>query len=378
VILPDLAKRIAWFQEHLRPKDEAFGHGASDWTITAEYRDGLEVDGQPIWGCMCSPSMLPEMAKLTPEDIAAKRAHIIVRTPTNAAELAELDPTLLHEMGHVLVAPLDLPRDSEEEIMHSLDHLFSKLAPEHRAILARARRNPMARAYRAGEGSMPEQTEEKKDPDKSAEDKKPPMQEGGDMSVEEIKAKMIEAVLAGQPTDELAKALVAAMAKQGANGQRDSTIPPPPPPPTMGMAQEDAYARAKREAKAEAEKKAVASLVDNLPGLDDKTKAYLRKRATIDDVNEALAVMPRASVTEAPKMGMQGNPKLDPKGAASNPMARARAEAEDDPVFREALGIGSAKHDGIHYDVPGHIIYIDGSERLRYQREQFMNRRAAR
>ncbi|MDI1444212.1 hypothetical protein [Polyangium sp. 6x1] len=58
-------------------------------------------------------------------------------------------------------------------------------------------------------------------------------------------------------------------------------------------------------------------------------------------------------------------------------MARAIAEAENDPVFRQALGIGSAKHDGIHYDIPGHVVYIDGSERLRHQRETFRNRMAA-
>jgi hypothetical protein len=59
-------------------------------------------------------------------------------------------------------------------------------------------------------------------------------------------------------------------------------------------------------------------------------------------------------------------------------MARARAEAENDPMFREILGIGSSKHDGIHHDIPGHIVYVDGSERLRHQREAHKRRREAR
>jgi hypothetical protein len=64
------------------------------------------------------------------------------------------------------------------------------------------------------------------------------------------------------------------------------------------------------------------------------------------------------------------------KGQQSNAMARALAEAEDDPVMRAALGIGSSKHDGIHHDLPGHVVYVDGSERLRHQRAAYMRTRA--
>jgi hypothetical protein len=152
MIAPNLSERIAWYQERLRPEDSAMGNGIADWTITAEYRSGLKVDGADIWGCMCSPSKLPELQKLTADDIAAKRAHIVIRTPENADDLAEVERTLLHELGHVLVAPMQSTnREAEENAMHSFDHFFSKLSPEQGAILARAMQNPMARAYRAKE-----------------------------------------------------------------------------------------------------------------------------------------------------------------------------------------------------------------------------------
>jgi hypothetical protein len=303
VIIPLLKERIAWYQDRLRPEDSAHGNGIADWIITSEYRDNFEVDGAPVWGCMCSPSLLPSIQKITADDIAAKRAHIIVRAPKHPEDLPEIERTILHELGHVLVAPMQSTnREAEENAMHSLDHFFSKLSPEQGQILARSFQNPMARAYRAKEAPMPGDQEDKDKPDKSAPegDKKPAMQV---RSVPEIEADLIKAVLAGQPTDELAKELVAAKAL----AESAAPAAAPTPPPEMGMEPEEAYQR-------KVNTEAINAFVDLLEVPDDK-KAFLRKQATIAGVKDALAFLPKQSAT----MGFDGHPSLRTKDGDDEP-----------------------------------------------------------
>ena len=303
MIAPNLSERIAWYQERLRPEDSAMGNGIADWTITAEYRSGLEVDGSPIWGCMCSPSMLPDLQKLTADDIAAKRAHIIIRMPENADDLAEVERTLLHELGHVLVAPMQSTnREAEENAMHSFDHFFSKLSPEQGAILARAMQNPMARAYRAKEKTMPDMEDKKDKPDKEA----PKMQEGAPRDIPTISADIANAdpsdtALLAKLAIEYRQALIAEATKaMGGNGP--ASQPTPAAPPEMGMKPEEAYQR-----KVNAE--AVKVFVDMLEVSDDK-KAYLRKQPTIAGVKEALDFVGK----ENAKMGFEGHPAMRGKG----------------------------------------------------------------
>lgn len=316
MIAPNLSERIAWYQERMRPEDPAFGNGIADWTITSEYdADPQSENGSgPIWGCMCSPSVLASegiRVKLQPSDIAAKRAHIVVRTPKSEADIDEIERTILHELGHVLVAPMKSEdREAEENAMHSLDHFFSKtkLSPEQGAILARSFQNPMARAYRAKEKAMPDMEENKDKPDKGASEggKKPAMQV---RSVPEIEADLIKAVLAGQPTDELAKELVAAKAMAEAGGP--ASEPAPAPAPEMGMKPEEAYAR---KVKAEAQSEAVKAFVDALELPDDK-KAFLRKQPTIVAAKDALAFLPK----EGAKMGFDMHPAMRAKGDDDEP-----------------------------------------------------------
>ncbi len=380
-IIPDLAERIAWYQERLRPEDAAFGNGIADWTISSEYQDDPQSEngGGPIWGCMCSPSRLPELLKLQPEDIAAKRAHIIVRTPKTPDDIAEIERTILHELGHVLVAPMQSEnREAEENAMHSLDHFFSKtkLSPEQGAILARAFQNPMARAYRAKEKAMPDMEENKDKPDKEA----PKMQEGAPRDIAAISADIANA----DPTDtaklaalaiEYRQALVA-KATEAMAGNGPASVPPPPP--TMGMKPEDAYARARTEwAKERTE--AIEAIIEANPHLDDKQKAMARKQTTVAAARELIATYPRvANQNEPARMGMQGNPKTDPK-AAMKPMARAMATAAENPMLRKLSGIGTLDNDGLHYEPqPGHLVYIDGTEQLNHQRAKFDARREER
>jgi hypothetical protein len=355
---PNLAEMVAKYQAFLAPEDPRFGEGISGWNITSEYDADpqSESDGSPIWGCMCSPSVLAsegKRVKLQPADIEAKRAHIVVRTPTSRNELIEIERTVMHELGHVLHAKLNLPRDAEEEIMHSLDHFFSKLSPEQGQILARSFQNPMARAYRAENTAMPDPIEEKKEPDKEA----PKMAEGAPRDVSAIMADLIKVAMAGQPCDELVKELVAAQAIAGSAAGGAATPVAPIEPQTMGMKPEEAYARAKRDA----DKASVKTLVDNLPGLDEKQKKYLHGRASIAEVNEALEAMPRQ--TSSQTMGA-----LPGKIPGSKPVqsVRERAMSADDDVMARVRRASSNEDTaGLILDIPGHSIGFSPSQWLK-------------
>jgi hypothetical protein len=379
-ILPNLDELGAQYQGAMRPEDDRFGNGIADWTITYEWDpDPKSSAGKPIWGCMCSPSILEKegvRAKLTSEDIAAKCAHIVVRVPKNVDELKEPPRTIFHEQGHILLAALNLPRDKEEEIMHSLDHVFSKLSPEQATALARAFQDPMARAYRAPtakEGDMPDATEqENKEPDKEA----PKMQEGARdaaaINADIANADPTDAALLAKLAAELRQALIA---KAVAPIAGNATAAEPVPPPVMGMKPEDAYARAKREES----KKAVKTLVDNLPGLGDKQKKYLHGRASVEEVNEALEAMPRA-VAASTAVALPEHPSKKPSNAADDsPFERMRKEPTD-PMVREALGLGSSKpgNRGVS-EAPAHVlVYSFHDSAKEYQAKNRAKMRAER
>lgn len=333
MIIPDLAKRVAWYQTHLQPEDPNQGPGIASWTITAEYMPGAELAakyGSPIWGCMGSPAS-GGMLMLTPEDIAARRAHIVVTLPEKPADLAQVDRTLIHECGHILVAHLALPRADEENIMHSVDNLFSKLTPDEGIALARAIHDPAARAYRAQEGSMPEVADDKKDKPEPAK-----AQDGAPRDVATIEVELAKAQMSGQPIEALALELALALVARGAAGGAEPASVPPPPPPAMGMKPEDAYARQV----AASTKEALEALVEAHVITDAKQKSAILNCGSIARAREILSAFPR-NIT-APQMGLGGHPStpagggkvekknvFKPSGDAAS-MARARVDADPD------------------------------------------------
>ena len=146
MIAPNLSERIAWYQTFpsgfalkIPPWATASPIGRSRPNIAA-----VSKSTAPHFGVVCAPLDASRSAKAHRGRYRGKtRAHIIIRTPENADDLAEVERTLLHELGHVLVAPMQSTnREAEENAMHSFDHFFSKLSPEQGAILARAMQNP--------------------------------------------------------------------------------------------------------------------------------------------------------------------------------------------------------------------------------------------
>jgi hypothetical protein len=343
MILPDLAREIAWWQARMRPSDERFGNGIADWTITAEYVDRLSVpEHGAVWGLTCSPSSLPEIRSLTPEDISAKRAHIMVRTPVNTRDLTELAETLPHELVHVLDAPMQAPVSAEENAAHSLAPLLAELRkndPARATLLARAIANPpMARAYREKEGDVPEpENKEPKDdkaPAQEGGDKKPPMQEGAISLDGEAAAEIVAAGDANAALEFIKKLLGAAAGALIGGGAAE-----PAQAPEMGMKPEDqAYARAM----AGERKEMLAGLVEANPHLDEKQKAAVIGCDTVARARVFIAAIPR--VTEA-RMGLGGHPATAAGGGKYAPrngfkpsgnkasMARLRVVAEDDDII---------------------------------------------
>ncbi|WP_437623378.1 hypothetical protein [Sorangium sp. So ce1151] len=84
MLLPDLEQRLRWWQARL---------GLRDWSLAIRYVDDLNLDGQPVWG-------------LCRRLVDNRTAEILIRTPADAAELAEVEETIVHELLHCLLAPL--------------------------------------------------------------------------------------------------------------------------------------------------------------------------------------------------------------------------------------------------------------------------------
>lgn len=305
--LPDLPTELQWFKDRLRPDDSRMGNGIADWTITAEYVPNLTIDGRQCYGAMCSPE--DHNSCLTPEDIEAKRAHVLMFVPESIDDMKEFKITLFHELRHVLysmIAPYaEKDRAAEENATHSIDNFMKQLTPEELTLFRRAMKtDPMARAYRAEDGTMPDVTEDKdkKEPDK------PAAQEGAPRDIAAIQADMAKA----DPNDsatlsKLAVELREALIAKGIEAQSGGVAAPPAPPPEMGMEPEKAYAR---QAEAKAQREAANAFVDALDGVPDDKKAFLREQGTIAGVKKALAFLPKNGAT----LGFEGHPALREKG----------------------------------------------------------------
>jgi len=361
VKIPDLKALVSWWQNFLVPDDKDLGNGLSDYTITSEYVPNLTLEGLGnVW------------ALLLPPDLENKRAHIQVRTPTNEREAKEVNRSVFHELGHILAAPLRSTNTAaEENMMHSLDKIGGRLAeldPEYPRIFARIMTTQYkARAYRAEEGSMPDPIEPNKDkPDV------PKAQEGAPRDVATIQGDIAKAAMAGQPVDELAKELALALIAAGSGGApAPASEPMPAAMPTMGMQQEQAYARKAIENKHEA----IEAILEANPHLDDKQKAMARKQSSVKDARELIASYHRPATDPAkPKevtMGLGGHPAT-PEGGGKTLSVRARAmQADPEVKARIQRATSDADTAGLSLDIPGHILAWSPSEMLKEQRHQW-------
>ena len=372
--LPNLEEIIGWFKERMRPKDQTIGNGIADWTITAEYVPDLIVDGTPAYGALCSPgdkTIFPSQ-----EDVDAKRAHFLIRPPSDEKSTKELRVTFFHECNHILQSMFASPggsnRTGMENQTHSMDNFLSLLTPEEITLFARHIPTEAARAYRAEEGSMPDAVPDpKKEPDKGTE--KPAMAEGAPRDVATIQGDIAKAALSGLPCEELCKELALALVAAGsAAGNGPSSTKEPIVPPTVGMTPEQAYARKI----AENTKESIEAIVEANTHLTDSQKAMARKQSSAKDARELVSTYPRAAnQNDQAKLGMPKDAKAQ-GDKAEKPMARAIREAGDNPALRRILGIGAMERDGIYVEPGGGIlVYTDGTEQLAHQKSTFENRK---
>jgi len=353
LIIPDLEKVINYYQTHLQPEDGQIGPGIKDWTITAEYVPGeilAATYGAPVWGTMGSPAS-GGMTKLTPEDVAAKRAHILIRKPVVLSDIAEIYRTFLHECGHILAAELNLPRDVEENIMHSIDRVYSKLLPEEGLALARAITDPNARAYRAEKPAMPDPVPPEKPADKPAMQAARPLE---DITADLAKVDSTDTAALVALQAELRDALIAkgAGTAGGDNGPPSAPVPVPP----VGMDQAQAYARGKAEAEASAaaagEKKLVERFVASVEGLSAEQRAVARKMSTLADAEEAVKSykQPGAGAT----LGMKRDDLTKGNGGASAGVNRAVGlPAAEGAAMARKMGAKDEKPVGPHKQANG-------------------------
>lgn len=370
--LPDLNAEIEWFKGRLRPESDAHGSGIADWTITAEYVPNLAVDGKPCFGAMCSPGN--HESRLTPEDIAAKRAHVLMFVPRTVEDMKEFKLTLFHELRHVLYAMIapyaEKDRAAEENATHSIDNFMKQLEPEELTLFRREMQTPMARAYRAKEGDMPDPIEEEQKPDKPAaqeenSDKKPATapRDIAAIQADMAKADPADATTLSKLAVELREALIAKGIEASSGPAPEPT--PEPKPETMGMKPEEAYARVKQEAEAAAEAKAVKAFADTVEGLTDEQRAMVREMPTVEKAQKLVTTYPRQATGGGATMGMT----TKPSAAGSNaPTVRERAlQASPEVLARVNRAASNEDTAGLHLDVPGHILAWSPADWLKEQ-----------
>ena len=213
---------------------------------------------------------------------------------------------------------------------------------------------------------MPDPIEDPKKPDV------PKAQEGAPRDVATIQGDIAKAAMAGQPVDELAKELALALIAAGSGGApAPASEPMPAAMPTMGMQQEQAYARKAIENKHEA----IEAILEANPHLDDKQKAMARKQSSVKDARELIASYHRPATDPAkPKevtMGLGGHPAT-PEGGGKTLSVRARAmQADPEVKARIQRATSDADTAGLSLDIPGHILAWSPSEMLKEQRHQW-------
>jgi hypothetical protein len=260
--------------------------------------------------------------------------------------------------------------EAEENAMHSLDALFAKLSPEQGRVLARAMQDPTARSYRARDGeTMDEKDGEKPDVEK------PKAQEGGGMALDGQQAAEIVASGDANRALQFLTKLLGEAAGALIGGETQAVVEPEAP--VMGMKTEQAYARAQKEADARIEatqKEAIEAIVDANPHLDDKQRTVVRKQPTVAAAREIIASYPRPQATpEKPTMGLQGHPGTV-KGGGAPQTALARIKSSASPRVQKIMGMTAADNDGVTYDLPGHMVYVDYVDMMAAQRARYQER----
>jgi hypothetical protein len=122
--LLDVERRVRWWQARFR---------LQDWDIAVEFVDDLEDSNEsPVWG-------------LCYRFVDNKSALIQIRTPKTAEQLAEVEETVVHELLHCLIAPLQqkCPQPAsvaaEEQVVWTLSPLLVQLGDSASGmVLARA------------------------------------------------------------------------------------------------------------------------------------------------------------------------------------------------------------------------------------------------
>lgn len=146
--------------------------------------------------------------------------------------------------------------------------------------------------------------------------------------------------------------------------------------PTMGMKPEEAYARVQRAEKAqkEAAKEAIEAIVEANMHLNDGQKTLVRKQTTPAAARELADSYPRPSAEpQKPTMGMPGHPATGAGGGKSEtPLARIKSNAS--PQVRKIMGMTGPANDGVAFEIPGHMAYVDYVEMLAAQRNKHLER----
>lgn len=326
VNLPDL-DAIMRFWIRLLGLDRPDQYGGDPWAITWEWADRIpHPNGSEAVG-------------LNTGNGAEQKAHIRIRKPQSAAEAADLEDTIVHEIVHCIGERMQSLFDAGKEV-EAHEYLAETLAPAMVKIKGTPKAKHLAKAARTLPARAKEITNMPED-------------------IASLEKAMIEARLAGDTAkvQELFDKWLAAKvtAQSGDNGPA-SVAPPlgaappaledkksepmaaaaPDAPPALGMGEPERYKKLTTDA--------IGALIEMRPDLSDEQKAHVRGLQSVDAAKAYFKAHPvmATKVEPMPQLGLGSIPR----GGEDTSKAAPSGDKSTMRLFRIMPGAKSEMVDG--------------------------------
>lgn len=324
VSLPDL-DAIMRFWIGLLGLDRPDHYGGDPWNITWAWADRIP---HPDGG---------EAVGLNTGNGAAQRAHIKIRKPQNAAEAADLEDTIVHEIVHCIGERMQALFDAGKEV-EAHEYLAETLAP----AMVKIKGTPKAKCLAKAARTLPARAKGKR------------------MDTKAILAMLAMVMSASTPEEKeklLAEMKAQLEANAGDSGPASAAPPlgaePPKPedkkpepmaapapapdaPPTLGMGEPERYKKLTTDA--------IDALIDMRTDLSEEQKTHVRALQSVDAAKSYFKAHPAMAtkVAPTPQLGLGAIPR----GGEDTSKAAPSGDKGTMRLFRIMPGAKSEMADG--------------------------------
>ena len=324
VNLPDLdASMRFWIR--LLGLDRPDQYGGDPWAITWEWADRIpHPNGSEAVG-------------LNTGNGAEQKAHIRIRKPQSAAEAADLEDTIVHEIVHCIGERMQALFDVGKEV-EAHEYLAETLAP----AMVKIKGTPKAKCLAKAARTLPARAK------------------GKPMDAMKLLLALCQGLMGLANLPEEAKALIqpvldAASASGGDNGPPSAVPPlgaaPPAPedkkpepmaaaapdaPPALGMGEPERYKKLVTES--------ISALIEMRPDLSDEQKEHVRGLQSVDAAKSYFKAHP-AMATKVEPMPQLGLGSI-PRGGEDTSKAAPSGDKSTMRLFRIMPGAKSEMADG--------------------------------